>query len=442
MSKKSTSVLAQYLKNINNLNPYEFEDMVAELFRVQGWTNVKVTSRSNDKGRDVIGINPEGKKVYIEVKKYSKNIGRPIIQKLHSIMINEGVEYGCVVTTSGFSKTAIDYANETNIKLINGRKFISLCNKHVKGIPDIFSLAKKIDVESIKEDGRSILDKMIFSYPESTSKFVNESIFSDFLYEPHHVIEFSLNQTFQNSTGSWSRTMVYDEDCIEQFLDGSTKIHDDFPFLEVDNIEVVMDYLQKNKHVAKKIEAPRELTVNDMKKIVQSGTMKNLRYRGLNNQVYTIECKPSLKKIQILDNKIIWAFKNSLKMNLNEYLSFKIDLLNDKLEGVTVSSKNIHEEHSKEKEIYLCQDCKNLIFKGLIRKNFHNCRQCGKVICKNCSQVKRFLYFFKRKWCLECFEKLENGTISDEKNNREINKAKVSYNTWKQNKMSPYLKFN
>lgn len=80
---KDTSKLANYLNHFESLSPQEFEDMVAEMFRCKGWENVRITSRTADKGRDVIGYNLDGYEVIIEVKLHKNNIGRPVVQKLH-----------------------------------------------------------------------------------------------------------------------------------------------------------------------------------------------------------------------------------------------------------------------------------------------------------------------------------------------------------------------
>ena len=58
--KRDSTELESFLRDYKNLSPYEFEDMVCEMFQLQGWRDVKVTSRSADKGRYVIGFEPDG----------------------------------------------------------------------------------------------------------------------------------------------------------------------------------------------------------------------------------------------------------------------------------------------------------------------------------------------------------------------------------------------
>jgi len=67
---KDTSKLANYLNHYEDLNPQEFEDTVAEMFCCKDWENVRVTSRTADKGRDVIGYHQKGRKVQLIINNF------------------------------------------------------------------------------------------------------------------------------------------------------------------------------------------------------------------------------------------------------------------------------------------------------------------------------------------------------------------------------------
>lgn len=47
------------------MNPFEFEKIVAQMLRSKAWTDVNLTSKTVDKGRDIIGTNKKGQKVYV-----------------------------------------------------------------------------------------------------------------------------------------------------------------------------------------------------------------------------------------------------------------------------------------------------------------------------------------------------------------------------------------
>ncbi|MFX1259960.1 MAG: restriction endonuclease, partial [Promethearchaeota archaeon] len=114
MAEYDTSSLLYFLNHFENLESNEFVDMVAEMLSSRGWKNVSITSRSGEKKCDIIGFDQKGRKVYILAKKRNEEIGQSIIQQLHSIMLNDNVEKGIIVTPSEFTAEAIKYATNTN----------------------------------------------------------------------------------------------------------------------------------------------------------------------------------------------------------------------------------------------------------------------------------------------------------------------------------------
>lgn len=122
-------------RSINNLlskfknKPTDFENYVANVFSYLGYKTV-VTPPSKDEGRD-IEMFKDGIKYAVEVKLYSKDnkITREKIQKLQGAMINCKADKGVFVTTSSFTKDAIEYGQKHGITLINGESFVKLIDK-------------------------------------------------------------------------------------------------------------------------------------------------------------------------------------------------------------------------------------------------------------------------------------------------------------------------
>jgi len=156
-SKKDTSALQLYLEKYEYLTPYEFEDFIAEVFRVKGWSNVHVTTRGNDKGRDVIGTDLNGNIAYIEVKREKNNIGRPVVQKLHSIMITDHVSVGIIVSASDFTPSARKYAQSTGISLINGVQLKIMCDQLVEFNPLVSKFTGPYDKDQVSLDNHNHL---------------------------------------------------------------------------------------------------------------------------------------------------------------------------------------------------------------------------------------------------------------------------------------------
>ncbi|CKG33854.1 restriction endonuclease [Bacillus paranthracis] len=112
-------------RNLEIMDPREFEYFVADVFRSLGY-KVQVTSSSNDGGKDIILYKGNEMK-FVEVKRYTKNsIGRPFIQKLHSAIVDADAVGGYFVTLSNFNKNARQYAANKNIELIDGDKLLHM----------------------------------------------------------------------------------------------------------------------------------------------------------------------------------------------------------------------------------------------------------------------------------------------------------------------------
>ena len=99
--------------DIYNLSPRQFEIFVAELFEREGY-QVELTPETRDGGKDIIVAqnNITGNLLfYVECKRFS--IGRPVsinvIQRLHGAVVADKATAGIVVTSSYFSKPAINH---------------------------------------------------------------------------------------------------------------------------------------------------------------------------------------------------------------------------------------------------------------------------------------------------------------------------------------------
>lgn len=115
---------------IFQLDPYEFEELIAELLEVWGWESV-VTSGSNDKGKDILVSKsvPFAQEYAIQVKQNSKGnkIGSPQIQQYSSIQNQEETVDGVVViTTSSFTSQAHEMSATLGVKLVDGGDLIKL----------------------------------------------------------------------------------------------------------------------------------------------------------------------------------------------------------------------------------------------------------------------------------------------------------------------------
>lgn len=115
-----SQILAPTLDQLRSISPYQFENVIAQMFERLGFT-VEQTPYSNDYGRDAIMIRND-EKYLLECKRYQEggSSGRPELQKFHSAIISDNAKAGFFVTTGAFTKAAIEFASTQSITLVDG----------------------------------------------------------------------------------------------------------------------------------------------------------------------------------------------------------------------------------------------------------------------------------------------------------------------------------
>lgn len=126
--RKKREFKKQTLDNLRVMDPIKFEHYIRDLLLKNGYKSAKCTSASNDGGKDIIATDQDDRLVYVECKRYAQDntIGRPLIQKFHSAMVDGEADKGLFVTTSYFNKNAVKYAMGKNIELIDARRLVEL----------------------------------------------------------------------------------------------------------------------------------------------------------------------------------------------------------------------------------------------------------------------------------------------------------------------------
>lgn len=113
--------------SLYNMDPYDFERLIADYFVKRGYVKAKTVGRSGDRGVDVLATNSSGKLEFIQCKRYRKggNIGSTPIQRVDSMRLSRGAEKAWVFTTSDFTPEGKDEARITGVNLVNGEELIS-----------------------------------------------------------------------------------------------------------------------------------------------------------------------------------------------------------------------------------------------------------------------------------------------------------------------------
>lgn len=118
--------------NLMELNPFEFENLVSNLFEKIGF-QAKLTRSSKDGGVDAIAYDPRpilGGKVVIQAKRYKNVVGVSAVRDLYGTMINEGANKGILVCTSHFGPDAYEFSKDKPIELIDGGGLLYLLEQN------------------------------------------------------------------------------------------------------------------------------------------------------------------------------------------------------------------------------------------------------------------------------------------------------------------------
>lgn len=117
--------------NLMDLSPFEFENLVSNLFDRMG-LETKQTRSSRDGGVDAVAFDTRpvlGGKVVIQCKRYRNTVGVSAVRDLYGTMLNEGANKGILVTTSGYGPDAFDFSKDKPIELIDGGGLLYLLDE-------------------------------------------------------------------------------------------------------------------------------------------------------------------------------------------------------------------------------------------------------------------------------------------------------------------------
>ena len=131
------STSSEILDTLRDLPPRHFEQFIADVWEEkQGW-KTEVMESGPDKGLDVIGQPPNGgPKTAVQCKRYAagRKISSNQIQQYAALRQQWGDVQGVtVVTSSSFTKNALDLADRLDVKCINGKDLVKIVNRYDAG---------------------------------------------------------------------------------------------------------------------------------------------------------------------------------------------------------------------------------------------------------------------------------------------------------------------
>jgi len=114
-------------KSLDSLSGIEFEKFITQLLRVMGF-RTQITKASGDGGIDIVAILDKpitGGRYLFQCKRFASDslVGVPIVREFYgAVSADRKASKGILITTSGFTIQAKEFAGEVGIELIDGQQ--------------------------------------------------------------------------------------------------------------------------------------------------------------------------------------------------------------------------------------------------------------------------------------------------------------------------------
>jgi len=152
----------ELIQQLKASSPKQFENIVIDLLVAMGYGGsrkeaAKAIGKSGDEGidgtinEDRLGLDV----IYMQAKKWESIVGRPEIQKFAGALQGQHAKKGIFITTSNFSKEAIDFASRVDNKIIllDGDTLVQYMIDHNIGVtPFVNYEVKKIDLDYFTDE--------------------------------------------------------------------------------------------------------------------------------------------------------------------------------------------------------------------------------------------------------------------------------------------------
>ncbi len=158
----TASLAKELLERVKSMSPQFFEKLVVELMVKMGYGGSRrdageAVGGTGDGGIDgVIKEDPLGMDViYLQAKRWENNVGRPIVQAFAGSLDGVKARRGILITTSSFSRDAVEYAKdiEKKIILIDGEQLTELMiNNNVGVSTDAVYEIKRINADFFEDE--------------------------------------------------------------------------------------------------------------------------------------------------------------------------------------------------------------------------------------------------------------------------------------------------
>jgi restriction system protein len=156
------SLAAQLLDRVRQASPAFFEQLVVDVLVAMGYGGsqedaARVVGQSGDGGID--GIIKEDRlgleSIYVQAKRWDATVGRPTVQQFAGALHGHRARKGVMITTSNFSREAIEYAtaSQITIVLIDGAQLADYMVEFGVGVSEVDTIKlKRLDEDYFGEE--------------------------------------------------------------------------------------------------------------------------------------------------------------------------------------------------------------------------------------------------------------------------------------------------
>ena len=111
---------------LDGMSWQDFELLVGEAFRLQGYEVTELSGAGPDGGVDLV-LRKGQEKFLVQCKQWKAfKVGVAIVRELYGVMAAKGAAGGFVVTSGSFTEEAIAFASGRNVTLVDGPKLFGL----------------------------------------------------------------------------------------------------------------------------------------------------------------------------------------------------------------------------------------------------------------------------------------------------------------------------
>jgi restriction system protein len=145
---------AQSASALDGMDWREFEMLVGEAFRFQGYQVIETGGGGADGGVDLV-LSKGNEKSLVQCKQWKAyKVGVDVVRELYGVMAAKGATGGFVVTSGQFTSDAQAFAEGRNIELVDGPKLFSLIKRAKQSLAN--SSQKLVDKSNSANPGDGV----------------------------------------------------------------------------------------------------------------------------------------------------------------------------------------------------------------------------------------------------------------------------------------------